>query len=119
MHVYQVEYLMKSRKRYPMTDVVYFIHPSTDSLKSVMADYPEEDKLEYDQYGNVHLVFTGPCSDDLLELLCDAPKLAERVMSIYEANIDFEVFADNVFLLKDQQSIVVRDDNADPSERAA
>ena len=99
-HVYQVEYLSKGRKRYPMTDAVYFIHPTEDSVKRVMADFPVDDQLDFDQYGNVHIVFTGPCSDDLMERFCEAPKLAERVMSMFEANIDFEVFEDNVFLLR-------------------
>ena len=105
VHVYQVEYLSKSRKRYPMSDAVYFIHTSEESVKAVTADFPEEDKVDFDRYGNVHIVFTGPCPDTLLEMLCDAPKLAERVTSIFEANVDFEVFADNVFLLKDKMPL--------------
>ena len=86
-----------------MTDVVYFIHPTEESIRLVMADFPMEDQLDFDQYGNVHIVFTGPCSDELIDSLCEAPKLAERVMSIFEANIDFEVFEDNIFLLKSKQ----------------
>lgn len=86
-----------------MTDAIYFIHPTEDSVKRIMDDFPTEDKLDFDQYGNVHIVFTGPCPNDLIARFCDAPKLAERIMSIFEANIDFEVFEDNVFLLKNQQ----------------
>ena len=80
-----------------MTDALYFINACPESIRLIKNDFPEDDKLDYDQYGNVHIVFTGPCPDDLLESLCDAPKLAERVMTVIEANVDFQCFEDNVF----------------------
>ena len=57
----------KGRKRYPMTDALYFINACPESIHLIKNDFPEDDKLDYDQYGNVHIVFTGPCQDDLLE----------------------------------------------------
>ena len=38
--VYQVEDLAKKRKRYPMTDVIYFIQPDEESIEMVIKDFP-------------------------------------------------------------------------------
>ena len=40
-NVYQVEDLAKQRKRYPMSDVIYFVEPTRRSVGRVMADFPE------------------------------------------------------------------------------
>ena len=102
--VYQIENLEKSRKRYPMTDAVYFIRACAESVNQVKFDFREDDKLDFDQYGNVHVVFSGPCPDSLLESLCDSPKLAERITTVLEANVDFALFEDNVFTTGNQQA---------------
>ena len=47
-NVFQVEDLKKHRKRYPMTDVIYFVQPSVDSIKCIMDDFPEQDEFDYD-----------------------------------------------------------------------
>ena len=52
----------------------------------------------------MHVVFTGPCPDDLLESISETPKLAERIMTVLEANVDFQLFEDNVFTTKDQST---------------
>ena len=46
--VFQVEDLAKVRKRYPMTDAIYFLHPSHESVKIMIQDFPAEDKFDYD-----------------------------------------------------------------------
>ena len=50
-----------------MTDVIYFIEPSLDSINDLLADFPAQDKFDYDQYGQVHIVFTSTCPDSELE----------------------------------------------------
>lgn len=97
--VYQVEDLAKKRKRYPMTDVIYFIEPSLDSINALLADFPAQDKFDYDQYGQVHIVFTSTCPDSELEKIAQNVKLAQKVMSFVEANIDFQIYMDNIFLV--------------------
>jgi hypothetical protein len=45
-----------------MSDAVYFIDPSNeDSIKRIVKDFPadEEDDIDYDQYGHVHLCFSS------------------------------------------------------------
>ena len=52
----------------------------------------------------MHVVFTGPCPDYLLESISETPKLAERIMTVLEANVDFQLFEDNVFTTNDQST---------------
>ena len=47
-NVLQVEDLVKKRKRYPMTDVIYFIQPDEESIEKLIEDFPKEDELPYD-----------------------------------------------------------------------
>lgn len=65
--IYQVEDLNLGRKRYPMSDVLYFIEPSKQSIKKILDDFPEEDKIDYDQYGAVHLAFSSPISQEMMQ----------------------------------------------------
>ncbi len=44
--VFQVESLGKERKRYPMSDVIYFIHPR--SVREMCRDFPEDDPIPFD-----------------------------------------------------------------------
>jgi len=50
-----------------MTDVLYFIQPSAHSVAKVLADFRQDDKLDYDQYGAVHFAFSQSVSQDLLK----------------------------------------------------
>jgi hypothetical protein len=66
----------------------------------IVKDFPEEDVFDYDQYGNVHLCFCGPCDPFIMEKIKLAPKLVQRLYSFLEVNIDFTVFTDNIFLAR-------------------
>ena len=104
--VYQVEDLNKQRKRYPMTDAIYFIEPSLESVRRILDDFPAKDPIDYDQYGQTHLVFTSSCPESLLEDIAQNPKLTAKTMTFLEANVDFQIFTDNIFLVSakvDQQ----------------
>ena len=46
--IYQVEDLGKQRKRYPMSDAIYFIEPSRKSIDRIIGDFPEYDNIPYD-----------------------------------------------------------------------
>jgi ABC-type polysaccharide/polyol phosphate transport system ATPase subunit len=39
-NIYQIERLDKVRKRYPMSDALYFIHPSSGSIDKILEDFP-------------------------------------------------------------------------------
>ena len=46
--VFQVEELAKQRKRYPMSDAIYFIEPSRESVAAILKDFPMHDSISYD-----------------------------------------------------------------------
>lgn len=56
-NIYQVEKLMLSRKRYPMSDVVYLVQPTMQSITKILDDFPSNDEFSFDHYGTVHLCF--------------------------------------------------------------
>lgn len=45
-HIYQIEDLTKPRKRYPLSDAIYFIGP--ESIDLVLKDFPAKDDIQYD-----------------------------------------------------------------------
>ena len=94
-HVYQIEDLTKLRKRYPLSDAIYFIAP--ESIDLVLKDFPAKDDIQYDQYGAVHLCFSSRVSDSDLHRLCKQEKLAERIVSLLDVNCNFSVIEDNIF----------------------
>ena len=104
--VFQIEDLNKQRKRYPMTDVIYFIQPDHETIAKVIHDFPEEDEIPYDQYGQVHFAFTGHCPESFIESLAKAEKLSKRVASFIEVNTDFCVMSDNVFLAPQVTNVI-------------
>lgn len=44
--IYQIEDLTKPRKRYPLSDAIYFISP--ESIALVLKDFPTQDDIQYD-----------------------------------------------------------------------
>ena len=59
-----------------MSDTIYFVEPTRDSIDLILADFPKQDNIEYDQYGQVHLVFTRNCPESLAEHMAMNQKLA-------------------------------------------
>jgi hypothetical protein len=43
-NVYQIERLSKFRKSYPMSDAVYFIAPTSDSIGHLVSDFTSDEK---------------------------------------------------------------------------
>ena len=94
--IYHVEKLEKKRKKYQKTDAIYFITPSEQSIKALIADFPDEASKKY---GAVHLCYTSHVSDELLLPIAQNRYLAPRVASFCEINLDFYLFNDNCFHL--------------------
>ena len=76
--------------------MLYLIAPTKDSVLKLCQDFPETNldadgnEIDFDQYGNVHIAFCSPCDDDLLDLIIKkSHKLAKRVASLIEVNLDF------------------------------
>ena len=82
-----------------MTDVIYFVEPTRESIDRILGDFPEQDNFDYDQYGQVHLVFTRTCPDSLVEHIAMNSKLSQKIMTFTEANVDNQIYMDNIFLI--------------------
>lgn len=65
--IFQVEDITRPRKRYPQSDVIYYVSPCMDSVKRIVDDFKDEDEIEYDQYGMVHLAFCATVPDSLMK----------------------------------------------------
>jgi hypothetical protein len=96
-NVYHTEKLELSRKRYPMSDVVYMVTPTQTTIDFILKDYPEQDSFDYDHYGSVHLCFLTQVPPSLFSQLTACLKLVKKVRTFVEVNLDFKVWQDNVF----------------------
>jgi len=45
-----------------MSDVLYLVEPGKRSVQRIIDDFPEQDELDYDQYGAIHIAFSAPIS---------------------------------------------------------
>ena len=98
--IYQIEKLQTTRKRYPMSDVIYFINPANSkSIDRVVKDFPpdEEDEQNYDQYGAVHICFSrtlshASASKEVLDKIVGQRKLAMKTKTLMDCNIDFQIW---------------------------
>ena len=62
-NIYQLEKLHINRKRYPMSDVIYLVHPSKANIERIVEDFMDSDLYDYDHYGSVHLCFLTQVKD--------------------------------------------------------
>jgi hypothetical protein len=63
-----------------MSDAIYFVHPK--SVPRMCADFRDDDPIEFDQYGTVHIGFCVPCPEEEMDLIAKCGKLAARVASL-------------------------------------
>jgi hypothetical protein len=63
----------------------------------IVADFPAVDEIPYDHYGTVHLCFLTQVPDACLQTLAKCQKLANKVRTLVEVNLDFKVWQDNIF----------------------
>lgn len=98
--VFQVEDLTKMRKRYPQSDVLYYVAPCMDSVSRIANDFKDVDQFDFDQYGMVHLAFCGPVPHNVMSVLYQSRKLCDKIVSFFEVNMDFSLVVDNAFLTK-------------------
>lgn len=89
-----IESLEKPRKPLPEMDVLYFLTPSHKSVAKVISDFSEGPC-----YQQVHLYFTGPLIDSLLQDLARSNVLP-HLKSCKEANCAFRLFGQNSFSLE-------------------
>lgn len=96
-NIYQMELLHKKRKRYPMSDVLYFLQPTKKSIDILLSDFPEEDEFDFDQYGIVHLCFTSAVPRPLFDRLTKCSKLISKLRTFLEINVNYVVWQENIF----------------------
>jgi len=91
-----VEQLKLGRQPFPEMEVIYFISPTMDSVKRVVADFnvPRGKQVKY---GNVHLFFTDTLSDALMAELQTEPQLIARIRTLKEISMEFLAVEANAF----------------------
>jgi len=100
-----------------MSDAVYFIDPSNqESIWLLVKDFvpDEEDHIDFDQYGDVHICFSSPfdsqeTKDFVYKTILSQKKLVKKMKTLIECNIDFNIWQDNVFWLETPQQLSLTD----------
>ena len=96
-NIYQIEKLTALRKRYPMSDAIYLVQPSSEAVDQIIKDFPVEDEFSYDKYGQIHLCFLTPVPKEDLLRMSKELKLVNKIQTLLEVNVDFKVWQDNIF----------------------
>ena len=105
-NVYQLEKLELKRKRYPMSDAIYMVHPTKENINRIIEDFKDSKDFDYDQYGSVHLCFLTQLKEEQMEAMSHCPKLVSKLRTLLELNLDFQVWQDNIFkFTTDQEQI--------------
>lgn len=81
-----IERLELNRQPFPEMNVVYFIKPTAENLRKVVADFAVPDKPKYH---NAYLYFLSHADDAVLEGLNDAHGLLPRLKALQEVHADF------------------------------
>lgn len=97
-----VESINKQRQPFPDMDVIYFVSPCIDSVRAIIADFPSGKK---GKYGNVHIIFTNPMSNDVFAALQSCPVLVSKLKSLKEIYLEFIVAESSVYHLDLPQSL--------------
>lgn len=87
-----------------MTDAIYFITPSEESIERLCQDFHDEANRKY---GAVHLCFTSHVDDEKLIPIAKNKLLAPRIASFCEINLDFYMFDDNVYHLSMKNTLPI------------
>jgi hypothetical protein len=72
--LYHIERLEKKRKKFPTTDVIYFISPNKSSIQRLLDDFPAE-KVEKEADGGALKNVVGGVGNVVGKLGLDAPLL--------------------------------------------
>ena len=81
-----IENIMKRRQPSPSMEAVYFTQPTADSIKKIVADFKSETGPA--QYGGVHIVLTGKCPQEGIELIKSTKRLVKHLVTFREIQID-------------------------------
>lgn len=95
-----VESLELKRQPFPEMGAIYFISPSVDSVKRLVADFSGSPR-----YGGAHVFFLSKVGDVAMGLLKKCPTLIQCMKTFKEINIDFLSIESNVFHFDEQPSV--------------
>mmetsp|Transcript_22920 Transcript_22920/g.22224 ORF Transcript_22920/g.22224 Transcript_22920/m.22224 type:complete len:106 (-) Transcript_22920:672-989(-) len=70
----------------------------------MMRDFPVEDEIDYDQYGAIHVCFSGSISENLMPVMVREPLFVSKVKTMIEVNIDFDVWMGNLFKVQSESN---------------
>ncbi|CAG9335676.1 unnamed protein product [Blepharisma stoltei] len=89
-----IEQLEKSRKPMPDIEAIYFVIPSTHTVKLLVEDYSHEP-----MYRSAHLFFTSDVNDSLMRFMANS-SLYNYVKTFKEVNCEFSLCGQDAFSLE-------------------
>ena len=81
-----VENINRKRQPNPFMEAVYFIQPTAESIKAMVADFAPDKGTA--QYGGVHIVMTGKCPKEGIELIRSTKRLVQHMITFREVPLD-------------------------------
>lgn len=91
-----IEKLELKRKRFPETNAIYLLTPTTKSIDLLIEDFQISSSP---QYAKVHVFFTNRVPKDLMKKIAENQDLLNRIKTFKEIYLDFLSVEDNIFNL--------------------
>lgn len=88
-----VEKLSLNRQPFAEMDVVYYVTPTVESVRSILNDFPAKNP----RYGNVHLIFSSSISNEIMGMLQSNSLLLNKIKTLKEIHLEFISTESNVF----------------------
>lgn len=81
-----IEKISLKRKKFHKMDAIYLLSEAAGSLPLLLADYPDEEKA---QYNLVHIFFTSKISAAAMDAIAANTVLLRRIKTFKEFNMEF------------------------------
>ncbi|KAI8806211.1 Sec1-like protein [Cladochytrium replicatum] len=100
-HILSVEYVDRDRAPHKNYQAIYFIYPTTESVKSILIDLNEK-KL----YSKAHVFTIGAIPDHVMDLFKRFPTTGDnKVSTLIELDIDFFALESAVYHFQDDEYV--------------
>ncbi|KAI8803316.1 Sec1-like protein [Cladochytrium replicatum] len=100
-HILSVEYVDRDRAAHKNYQAIYFIYPTTESVKSILIDLNEK-KL----YSKAHVFTIGPIPDHVMDLFRRFHTTGDnKVSTLIELDIDFFALESSVYHFQDDEYV--------------
>ena len=95
--VIDVQNFTKKRQPFPELDVVYFVTPTVDNVRFIIADFPASKGGTKPKYAAAHIIFTSTMNNDIMSLLQNEPYLVSKVRTLKELHLEYVTSESYVF----------------------